>query len=145
MPRENQSRVRYLCIAAGLGLCVVGARCARAQNALGGGQVLDHNLRQGSGGFNTPVRDINALIKFNNAVVTGNALFGKSFRGNVGYLATDDFRASLGSTELFPERRDLAQSAFPLAGVRGTDALQYQFALSTGQAPPTMLGSLPDL
>ncbi len=142
--KNNTSGIRFGAVCLGLAVCVVGARCARAQNALGDGRALDRNLRQGSGGVNTQVRDLNAMIRFNNYVVTGNAVDGKAFRGNAGYLATEDFRAATGTDALFQFRRDATSSAMVAAGIRGTDALQYQFALSTGQAPPTMLGGFAD-
>jgi hypothetical protein len=145
MKSNPNAGVRFGLVSAGIAICVLGARCARAQNALGDGQALDRNLRQGSGGRNDQVRDINALIRFNNSVVTGNASGGKSFRGDSGYRSTDDFRGALGSDALFNFRRDTAINAAPVvAGIRGTDALRYQFSLTTGQAPPATIGGLPD-
>lgn len=142
--KKDSSGVRFGAICVGVAVCVVGARCARAQNALGDGRALDRNLQHGSGGVNTQVRDINALIRFNNAVVTGNAPGGRSFRGNAGYLASDDFRAATGTDALYNFRRDSATSALVASGIRGTDALQYQFSLSTGQAPPAAIGRFGD-
>jgi hypothetical protein len=135
------------------------------QNALGDGRALDRNMQRGSGGVNTQVRDINAQIKLNNAIVTGNAGFGRSFRGNVGYLAADDFRAGLGSNDLFRERQLSAGSAYlggaagtgtgmfsgsdtagagsarvVQSGLRGTDALRYQMSMTTGAAVPEDAG-----
>lgn len=142
--KKNTGGVRFGAIVLGMVLCA-GAPVALAQNALGDGRALDRNLRRGSGGFNTSVRDINALIRFNNSVVTGNAMGGRSFRGDTGYRSTDDFRGALGSDALFDFRRDAAPSAVPvISGIRGTDALRYQFALTTGQAPPLQVGNLPD-
>lgn len=142
---SNNNGLRFGLVCAGAAICVLGARCARAQNALGDGQALDRNLRQGSGGRNDSVRDLNALIRFNNSVVTGNASGGKSFRGDSGYRSTDDFRGALGSDALFGFRRDTAITSAPVvAGIRGTDALRYQFSLTTGQAPPASVGALPD-
>lgn len=144
MSKNKGAGLKFGAVSMGIAMCVIGARCARAQNALGDGRALDRNLRVGSGGINTPVRDLNAQIRFNNAIVTGNAIGGKSFQGNVGYLATDDFRAGLGSDQFFAFRRDSAISAVTAAGIRGTDALRYQFALSTGQTPPAIMGNIPD-
>ncbi len=118
-------------------LAVTGS--ALGQNALGDGQALDRNLQVGSGGRNTRVRDLDASIRFNNAVITGNASGGRSFHGNVGYRASDEFGGRLGSNELYTFRRDSVQSAFAGTGVRGSDAIQYQFAVSTGQALPSAL------
>lgn len=109
---------------------------AFGQNALGDGRALDRNLRVGSGGYNTPVRDLQAQIRYNNAVVTGQAAGGKSFQGDLGYRADNDFAASLGSDATYTFRRDSAYSAAPLLGIRSSDAIRYQFALSTGSALP---------
>jgi hypothetical protein len=124
------------CVAAAL------AGAANAQSALGDGHALDANQQVGSDGRNAPVRDVQSLIRFNNAVVTGNAPYGRSFRGNVGYLASEDFRASLGSNDLFVPLRESAQSTLVGGGIRGTDALQYQFSLATGAPPPDILSGI---
>src|SRR6185295_9087936 len=110
---------------------------AAAQNALGNGTALDRNLQQGSGGKNAKGRDIKAEIQFQNAIITGNAPGGKSFHGDVGYLAADEIRANLGSNDLFSYYRDSSQSVLPAIGIRGTDALRYQYSLATGEAPPS--------
>ncbi len=131
------SPARLIALAGCVSLAMAGA--AAAQHAVGDGHALDANLQAGSDGRNTPVRDVQAIIRFNDAVVTGNAPYGRSFRGNVGYLASEDFRASLGSNDLFVPLRESAQSTLIGGGIRGTDALQYQFSLSTGAPPPPVL------
>lgn len=108
---------------------------ALAQNALGNGTGLDNNLSV-NGTTNTRVRDLQAEIAFRNAIVTGNAANFQSFRGEVGYTAAGEFRGILGSDELFPFRRDSLTSGLAGLGIRGTEALQYSFALSTGGTPP---------
>jgi hypothetical protein len=108
---------------------------AFGQNALGDGRALDNNLST-QGRANTTVRDLNAEIRFRNAIVTGNAPNGLSFRGDVGYSGSGEFRGDLGSDELFPFRRDSLTSGLAGAGIRGTAGLQYQFALTTGSRPP---------
>jgi hypothetical protein len=118
------------------------AEHASAQTALGDGTRLDRNMRLGGGGRNPAGPDIRTQIKLNDAIMTGNAPFGRSFQGNIGYLATEDFRASLGSNSLFAFTRDSAGSEYIRGGIRGTDALQYQFALATGQAPPSLVSGL---
>ena len=115
------------------------AGVAPGQNALGDGQALDRNLQVGSGGRNTRVRDLEATMRFNDAIITGNASGLRSFHGNVGYRATDEFGGRLGSNQLYTFRRDSAQSAYAGSGVRASDAIRYQFALSTGQALPSAL------
>lgn len=82
-------------------------------------------------------------VRFQNAIVTGNAPGGASFRGDVGYTAPFEFRGSLGSDDTFAFRRDSLFSGLGGQGIRGTDALQYQFALTTGSSVPQGLaGSL---
>ncbi len=109
---------------------------AQAQHALGDGTRLDRNLMRGSSGVNPPGRDLSAEIRFRNGIITGNAPGGFSFRGDVGYRAPGEFMGTLGSNELFRYRRDTVYSGLAGLGIRGTDALQYQFALTTGNAPP---------
>jgi len=108
---------------------------ARAQNALGDGRGLDATPQVGATS-NAPVRDLQAEVAFRNAIVTGNAGNFQSFRGDVGYSAAGEFRGFLGSDETFAFRRDSLISGLAGLGIRGTSALQYQFALSTGSTPP---------
>jgi hypothetical protein len=119
---------------------------ASAQNALGDGRGLQRDLRQDLSTTkigNTPVRDFNAELRFRNSIVTGSAPGGLSFRGDVGYRDPGDFVGRLGSDDLYGFRRDSLYSGLAGAGIRGTDALQYQFALTTGNAtPPNFMGSL---
>lgn len=129
-----------LSIVAAAGLLIgVSALPAAAQNALGDGTGLDRNLRQGSQGRNERGRDIRAEMRFQNAIITGNAPGGKSFHGEVGYLAADEIRAQLGSNDLFEYYRDSSTSSLPSLGIRGTDALRYQYSMATGSAPPPQL------
>ncbi len=140
---KTRRRIAALTGVCGLALTLF-VSAAQAQNALGDGRILDRNLQPGSGGVNTRVRDIDAQIRFSNAIVTGNAPGLASFRGNVGYLAPGDFEGRLGSNDLFPFIRDAAPPAYAAqAGLRGTDALRYQFGLTTAVAPgaaPTPFG-----
>lgn len=115
------------------------AGAASAQNALGDGRALDRNLHANDGRINPTGTDIRDQIRFNNAVITGNAANGKSFRGGVGYRAVDEFGGRLGSDDLFSFRRDSAASNPFGTGVRGTDAVRYQFAGTTGQNVPSYL------
>ncbi len=129
-------------IALALMLTLAGA--AASQNALGDGRKNDKSNQQGSGGYNAPSNtDLQQSFALRNAIVTGNAPGGVSFRGNVGYIADRDFRGELGSDSLFSYRRDSLYSGISGLGLRGTDSLQYQFALTTGSRPPTSIaGSL---
>lgn len=115
---------------------------AEAQHALGDGRGLESRLEITAERDRTaPQRRWQQEMRFRNAIVTGNAPGGMSFRGDVGYLAPGDFRADLGSTDLFAFRRDSLYSGLSGYGLRGTDALQYQFALTTGgRAPESLIG-----
>ena len=61
---------------------------------------LDGDHRYGR--FNPAGRNANMAneIRFRNAIVTGNAPNGLSFRGDAGYLAADDFSAETGANRL---------------------------------------------
>jgi hypothetical protein len=108
-----------------------------------GQHALDRNLQQGSGGINQSRPDFGAEVRFRNAVVTGNAPGGAAFRGSVGYTAPGEFFGALGSNDTFAFRRDSVYSGLGGLGIRGTDALQYQFAMTTGNAPPPGAYGLP--
>lgn len=121
----------------------LGAPLAQAQYALGDGRAGEANTQVGGTGRNEPTRDILAEIRFRNAIVTGNAPGGLSFRDEVGYGMASEFRQRVGSDDLFSFRRDSFVSGLAGTGIRGTEALQYQFALTVGSAPPRNLrGSL---
>ena len=113
-----------------LSLC---AGHAAAQNALGDGRALDARLERYDTPTNPPVRprDIGAEVRFRNAVVTGNAVGGTSFRGTRPYYDSSAFAGKLGSDDLFSFRRDSISSGLGGVGYRGTDALQYGYALTT--------------
>ncbi len=82
-------------------------------------------------------------LNFRNSIATGNAPGGLSFRGDLGYRAAGEFSGDLGSDALFAFRRDSLYSGLAGMGIRGTDALQYQFSMTTGSRPPSNLsGSL---
>jgi hypothetical protein len=54
-------------------------------------------------------------LSFRNALVTGNVIGGREFRGDVGYSAAGDFRGRLGSDDFFSFQRNSAGSAWPAA------------------------------
>lgn len=133
-------RTRKTFRAAAIGLPLLAASApSHAQNALGDGTALDRNLMSGSGGRNFSRPDFAAEIRFRNAIVTGNAPGGLSFRGDAGYADAFDFRGDLSSDSQFAFRRDSLYSGLAGLGIRGTEALQYQMALLTGDAPPSSL------
>jgi hypothetical protein len=107
---------------------------ASAQNALGDGRALDRNSRVGSGGVNQRSSTISNEVRFRNAIVTGNAPGGMSFRGSVGYTSPFDFRGELGSDDIFRFSRDSYFSglaASPAARTfRSVDALSFQMEVS---------------
>ena len=115
---------------------------AGAQDALGNGQALDANPGA-FGPLNSSRTSLVDELRFRNAIATGNAPGGLSFRGDLGYRAAGEFTGQLGSDSLFAFRRDSLYSGLAGMGIRGTDALQYQFALTTGATPPrNLMGSL---
>ncbi len=115
---------------------------AMGQNALGDGRALDNSLSVQSQ-FNARRPSLAQELRFRNAIVTGNAPSGLSFRGDVGYRAPGEFEGELGSNDLFAFRRDSLYSGLAGMGIRGSEALQLQFALTTGGRPPrNLIGSL---
>lgn len=129
-------------VLAGVTGLALSAAPATAQNALGDGRALDANTGQ-NGRANYQRPSFMQELQFRNAIVTGNAPGGLSFRGDLGYRAAGDFSGDLGSDELFAFRRDSLYSGLGGMGIRGTDALQYQFSLTTGSRPPqNIIGNL---
>ncbi len=115
---------------------------AMGQNALGDGRALDNSLSTQSQ-FNARRPSLAQELRFRNAIVTGNAPSGLSFRGDVGYRAPGEFEGELGSNDLFAFRRDSLYSGLAGMGIRGSEALQLQFSLTTGGRPPgNLIGSL---
>lgn len=110
------------------------AQGQRVFDSPGAGRALDFNLQQGSGGFNSPGRggNMRAELAFRNAIVTGNAPGGRSFRGNVGYTAATDFRGVTGSDTTFRFERDSFYSGLATRNLRGVGAIQYQLGQTTG-------------
>jgi len=106
----------------------------RVFDSPGAGRALDYNLQAGSGGFNSPGRtgNMRGELAFRNAIVTGNAPGGRSFRGNVGYTAANDFRGVTGSDTTFRFERDSFYSGVATRNVRGLGAIQYQLGQTTG-------------
>lgn len=138
-PNRSNHRTLILTLIGAVGL---GTPAAMAQNALGDGRALDANT--GSGGrVNYERPSFAQELQFRNAVVTGNAPGGLSFRGDLGYRAAGEFTGELGSDGLFAFRRDSLYSGLAGMGIRGTDALQYQFSLTTGARPTqNLIGNL---
>ncbi len=121
-----------LALIAGLMTCGGLAAPSIAQDALGDGRGLEANTRVGSRGRNYQKPSFEQEVQFRNAIATGNATGGVSFRGDLGYQAPGEFAGSLGSDALYSFRRDSLYSGLAGMGIRGTDALQYQFSMTTG-------------
>ncbi len=129
--------------AAMIGLLTMCSGEAIAQNALGDGKGLQANPRQGSGGVNYQRPSLEREVQFRNSIATGNAPGGLSFRGDLGYRAAGEFSGDLGSDSLYTFRRDTLYSGLAGMGIRGTDALQYQFSMTTGsRITRNMMGNL---
>lgn len=97
---------------------------------VGDGRLLDRPLGVGqTSNYQRP--DLMTELRLRNAIVTGNAPGGASFRGDVGYSAPGDFRGALGSDDLYAFRRDTTMTGLAGQGYRGTEALQYMYGLST--------------
>lgn len=120
---------RWIGVAAVLAL----AGLAQGQTALGDGTGLYRDMSEARFGP-PPIRDFAAEVRFRNAIITGNAPGGMSFRGDVGYRSPLDFGGTTASDDLFNFRRDSLATGLAGVGMRGTDALQYQFAMTTGNA-----------
>lgn len=93
-----------------------------AQDALGDGRALDGNLQAG-GGYNTVRPDQRQIYQYRNAMLTGNVPI-RSFRGNLGYTAPNDFRGELGSDEVFRFERDSFFSGLALQGFRSVEVVR---------------------
>ena len=104
-----------------------------------GQHALDANLSATQGKINPRATGIDQQIRYNNAVINGSAPNGQSFRGSVGYQATDQFGGSNPGDTLYNFRRDAYTSGLAAGGVRGSDALRYQFSLATGQSVPSFM------
>jgi len=122
---------------------------ATGQNALGDGRVLDNNLSTQSR-LNQARPDFQAELDFRNAIALGQAPGGLSFRGDIGYGGSEfrdtfntpglgDFRTAFSDFDQFAFRRDSFTSGLAGRGIRGTEALQFQTALTTGSRPPSNL------
>jgi len=126
---------RGMCLAL-LPLVLAWAAPAAGQDALGDGRGLENDLSNYPDGRPPARRSIADEIRFRNAMVTGNVPAGASFRGDVGYTSPFEFRGELASDDFFAFRRDSLYSGLGGIGIRGTEGVQYQFAMTTGSAPP---------
>lgn len=108
------------------------AASASAQNALGDGRGLQKNTNRYDSSPGPVNRGYDAqAARLRNSIVYGNAAGGASLRSGT-LRDPSQFMGSLGSDTLYSFRRDSFYSGLAGQGIRGTDALQYQFALTTG-------------
>tara|TARA_R110002096_G_scaffold173781_2_gene347934 strand:+ start:76142 stop:77983 length:1842 start_codon:yes stop_codon:yes gene_type:complete len=143
MRTQPTATLNKLMLIAAVGAVACFAPNAMAQNALGDGRGLEANPRQGSNGRNYRPPSFEREVAFRNAIATGNAPGGLSFRGDLGYQASGEFTGELGSDSLYSFRRDSLYSGLAGMGIRGTDALQYQFAMTTGsRVTQNLMGNL---
>ncbi|MCW5777249.1 MAG: hypothetical protein KIS87_12495 [Phycisphaeraceae bacterium] len=142
---RRYSRTTLRLFAAGAGLTITSATLA--QDALGDGRGLQQQPPGLSSRLSTAPIVPNAALRsraferelaFRESIVTGTAPGGLAFRGET-IPSRFEFRGELGSDDLFAFRRDSMYSGLAGQGIRGTDALQYQFSLTTGHRPPTNL------
>lgn len=133
-------KVRYHAALALIGLSGL-ASASLGQNAVGDGRALENSLRVPTPRITNSIQ--NSYMRemaFREAIMTGNAPSGLSFRGDT-LPSRFEFRGTLGEDDLFAFRRDSMYSGLAGQGIRGTDALQYQFALTTGgRVPDTLTG-----
>ncbi len=111
---------------------VMGACAGRAwgQDALGSGNALDRNPGVGTGGRNTGVPS--NPFAGRNAVITGEVVGGREFRGRVGYTAPNDFFGRTPIDSLYRFRADSAWSS-PTAWSLGSSTFdQLRFGQSLG-------------
>ncbi len=107
---------------------------ARGQNALGDGRGLERQMHTTRDQVTGPTKtqQFQRELAFRESIVTGHAPGGMSFQGNVGYGSRFDFRGETAEDALFGFRRDSVTSSLGPSGIRGVDALQYQFSMTTG-------------
>lgn len=128
--RSHLPRTLFLAIVSIVGILGFASSVQAQMPAGGDGRALDaRNNAQRAANAQRP--DLMQEVRMRNAIVTGNAPNGRSLRVGVGYTSPNDFRGVLASDSTYRFRRDSLSSA---AGVRGADSLQYQYALTTGNA-----------
>ncbi|MGH7244971.1 MAG: tetratricopeptide repeat protein [Phycisphaerales bacterium] len=107
---------------------------ARAQNALGDGRGMQKNTNR----FDTSLGPVNKGFdvqgaRMRDAIVFGRAPGGLTTRAS-SLPDSSQFMGRLGTDTLYNFRRDSYFSGLAGQGIRSTDALQYQFAMTTGGA-----------
>ncbi|MBY0312735.1 MAG: hypothetical protein K2W85_11755 [Phycisphaerales bacterium] len=129
----NRSKSRSMFVTASAMVALAGTSLAQ-QNVSGGGRILDANLSRTEGRINARASTLDDQLRLNNAIITGQAGAGRSFRGSVGYRATDQFGGTSSTDSTYAFRRDSVGSSFSGLGLRTSDALRYQFGMTSGGA-----------
>lgn len=102
-------------------------------NALGDGHALDGSSLVGGDGRNRRrFNPIQANIRFQNAIVTGNVSGGRYFRGDLGYTAASDFRGATAGDLVFDLDRNAFRSGFALRNIRGVEGSRRQARFNSG-------------
>lgn len=114
-------------------VCVCGlALEARAQNALGDGRGMQKNTNK----FDNSLGPVNKGFDVQGARMRDAIVFGRAPGGLTTRVSTlpdsSQFMGVLGTDSLYNFRRDSYFSGLAGQGIRSTDALQYQFAMTTG-------------
>jgi len=110
------------------------AASAQAQNALGDGRGMQKNTNR----FDSSLGPVNKGFdvqgaRMRDAIVFGRAPGGLTTRAS-SLPDSSQFMGRLGTDTLYNFRRDSYFSGLAGQGIRSTDALQYQFAMTTGGA-----------
>lgn len=110
------------------------AASAQAQNALGDGRGMQKNTNR----FDSSLGPVNRgfdvqAARMRDAIVFGRAPGGLTTRTS-SLPDSSQFMGRLGTDTLYNFRRDSYFSGLAGQGIRSTDALQYQFAMTTGGA-----------
>ncbi|MBX3379958.1 MAG: hypothetical protein KF805_07670 [Phycisphaeraceae bacterium] len=110
------------------------AASAHAQNALGDGRGLQRNTNK----YDSSLGPVNRGFDVQGARMRDAIVFGRAPGGLTTRVSSlpdsSQFMGALGTDTLYNFRRDSYLSGLAGQGIRSTDALQYQFALTTGGA-----------
>jgi len=110
------------------------AASAHAQNALGDGRGMQKNTNK----FDSSLGPVNKGFDVQGARMRDAIVFGRAPGGLTTRTSSlpdsSQFMGRLGTDSLYNFRRDSYFSGLAGQGIRSTDALQYQFAMTTGGA-----------
>lgn len=131
--KSQESRMNRPLIVAFLAFAGM-ATAAHAQNALGDGRGMQKNTNR----FDTSLGPVNRGFDVQGARMRDAIVFGRAPGGMTTRTSSlpdsSQFMGRLGTDTLYNFRRDSYFSGLAGQGIRSTDALQYQFAMTTGGA-----------